>query len=183
MKNTIIYSVLFIAAFIGTTFGIYTFSNKYVDMFKFDFRDKAAFEKAMQDSLAAAIHADSLAVSDSLKLVHADSTKLITQNDTTENKVDSTKIFEFEQKLSEKDKEIESLKKRMNEKSNGKYQDWLKKTIKLYEAMEANKAAEYIKSMPEDEARDIIYSMKQKKAAEILSNLEIETVQRLTKAQ
>ncbi|MBK7104444.1 MAG: hypothetical protein IPH62_04080 [Ignavibacteriae bacterium] len=182
MKNTIIYSVLFIAAFIGTTFGIYTFSNKYVDMFKLDFRDRSAFEKVIQDSLAK-VSADSLAVSDSLHIGIPDSTKHIAQNESADVKIDSTKINEYEQKLSEKDKEIESLKNRMNEKSSGKYQDWLKKTIKLYEAMESNKAAEYIKSMPEDEARDIIYSMKQKKAAEILSNLEIETVQRLTKAQ
>ncbi len=181
MKNTIIYSVLFISAFIGTTFGIYTFNNKYVDMFKFDLRDKAAFEKALQDSLAA-LHADSLTVSDSLNITNADSIMHLSHGDSSTVKIDSSKI-KFEQKLAEKDKEIESLKNRMNEKSGGKYQDWLKKTIKLYEAMEANKAAEYIKSLPEDEARDIIYSMKQKKAAEILSNLENETVQRLTRAQ
>ncbi|MBK8945016.1 MAG: hypothetical protein IPM32_07040 [Ignavibacteriae bacterium] len=182
MKNIIIYSVLFISAFIGTTIGIYTFNNKYVDLFKFDFRDKAAFEKALQDSLAT-LHADSLAVSDSVHLSNSDSLKhLSNSNNNSDSEIDSTKIL-YEQKLAEKDKEIENLKNKMNEKSGGKYQDWLKKTIKLYEAMEANKAAEYIKSMPEDEARDIIYSMKQKKAAEILSNLENETVQRLTRAQ
>ncbi|MCB0753009.1 MAG: hypothetical protein KDC52_16170, partial [Ignavibacteriae bacterium] len=72
---------------------------------------------------------------------------------------------------------------KVKEKEDEKYAEWLKNTIKLYEAMESTKAAQFIKAMPENEARDLIYSMKKKKAAEVLSYLSAETVNRLTRAQ
>jgi len=49
--------------------------------------------------------------------------------------------------------------------------------------MNTAKAGALLNSLPEKEARELIYSMKKKKAAEILSNLNTETVKRLTRAK
>ncbi|MCB0750428.1 MAG: hypothetical protein KDC52_03020, partial [Ignavibacteriae bacterium] len=81
------------------------------------------------------------------------------------------------------DKQIENLRNRLEQQNDGKYDEWLKSTIKLYEEMAVNKAGELLKTLPEEEARDLIYAMKKKKAAEILSSLDTETVKKLTRAQ
>jgi flagellar motility protein MotE (MotC chaperone) len=185
LKNIIIYAVIFLLAFAATSYEIYTLNNKYVNVFKFDFRDKVAFEKKLADSLAVLsvdstniVHGDSLAVADSLT-----SEKKMLQTSTIESDSIKNELNDVKQKLSQKDKEIEELKNQLNGTQDIKYQDWLKNTIKIYEEMESNKAAQLIQGIPENQARDIIYSMKKKKAAEILSYLENGTVQRLTKAK
>ena len=189
MKNIIIYAVIFVAAFAVTTLGIYMLNNKYADIFRFNFGDRATFEKKMADSMAklseeniTLTQNDSLAF-DSLKSNNKLSKPkmLIAFKDSITNV--EAELNNAQQKLSLKDQEIEELKSQLEEKENAKYQDWLKNTIKLYEEMESNKAAQLLQGMPDKQARDLIYSMKKKKAAEILSYLEVGTVQRLTKAK
>ena len=189
MKNIIIYSVIFIAAFAATTFGIYTLNNKYADVFKFDFRDRSSVEKMIAKSLVK-VSTDSIAVAqnDSLVTDSLIKNKTVSKVKTIETFKDTiasvkAELNSAEQKLSIKDQEIKKLKSQLEEKENIKYQDWLKNTIKLYEEMESNKAAQLLQGIPENQARDIIYTMKKKKAAEILSYLEVGTVQRLTKAK
>lgn len=189
MKNIIIYSVIFIAAFAATTFGIYTLNNNYVDVFKFDFRDRAKFQKIVADSLAKTSADNSVITqNDNLIVDSLKSNKTLTTTKTIDAFKDTIANVKSElkitrQKLSVRDQKIEELKSQLEEKENIKYQDWLKNTIKLYEEMESDKAAQLLHSIPEKQARDIIYSMKKKKAAEILSYLEVGTVQRLTKAK
>lgn len=178
MKNIIIYAVIFIIAFVATTFTVFTYNSKYENMFEFDFRGKA--EVALADSLAAL---DSLAISDSLHVpevdVHAEKAKEY-EEQYTETKVELDKTST---KLSNKEQELEHLKTQIEEKKTAEHEAWLKSTIKLYEAMELGKAGQLLKSLPEHEARELIYSMKNKKAAAILSNLDTETVKRLTRAK
>ena len=189
MKNIIIYAVVFIAAFAATSFGIYTLNNKYVDVFNLDFRDKVTYEKMKLENLAK-LNTDSLAivqndspVTDSLSVG-----KTMTKDKMIEAFKDTianvkAELNTTQQKLEQKDQEIIELKSKLENEENVKYQDWLKNTIKLYEEMESNKAAQLLQGMPDKQARDLIYSMKKKKAAEILSYLEVGTVQRLTKAK
>ena len=181
MKNIIIYAVIFTLAFIGTTVGVYIFNGKYANMFEFDFRDKAIVEAAIADSLAA-LAADSLAATDSLfveeNLVEEKAKELEQNLNTTQGK-----LSRVERELSKKDMEIKSLRAQLEQKQENDRESWLKSTIKLYESMEAVKAGELLSSLPEDEAREILYSMKNKKAAQILSNLDVSTVKRLTRAK
>lgn len=178
MKNIIIYAVVFIIAFVTTSFAVFTFNSKYANLFEFDFRDKAKVELA--DSLAAL---DSLALSDSLQVpevdLHAEKAKKMEEH-YTETKVELDKTSS---KLTKKEQELEQLKTQIEEKKTEQHEAWLKSTIKLYEAMEVGKAGDLLKSLPEVEARELIYSMKNKKAAAILSNLDTETVKRLTRAK
>lgn len=180
MKNVIVYAVIFISAFIATTYIIYSYNQKYVNLFEFDFRDAASV--AMTDSLAS-VSQDTLVVNDSLKVdieeKEKEKVKEVEKN-LSEAKV---KLDKTSNMLSKKEKEIELLKEQLEVKKVEKHEEWLKSTIKLYEAMDANKAAQLLKALPENEARELIYSMKNKKAAEILSSLDTETIKRLTRAQ
>ena len=82
-----------------------------------------------------------------------------------------------------KKRRLNSLKDQLEKESATEHEEWLKSTIKLYEAMETKKAADLLATLPENQAREIIYSMKNKKAAEILSGLDTETIKRLTRLQ
>lgn len=179
MKNTLLYAFIFIAAFVGTSLGIYTLNNKYANLFQFDFRDAA--KVAIADSIASAIGSDSVAVADTVNAKTVLKEKVAQYK---ENLSDVKKeLTETAQELSQKEKEIELLRKQLENKQDVEHDEWFKSTLKLYEAMEVNKARELIKKLPEDDARAIVYSMKKKKAAEILSSLDIETVKRLTRAK
>lgn len=180
MKNIIIYALIFLLAFIGTTYLIYDFNNKYVNMFEFDFRETAAIEAAIADSLAA-IEADSLAALDSLHLNEEEAPKteeIVSDLESTKGKLNKVSV-----ELSKKDKEIEQLKSKLEIEHKAEHEQWLKATVKLYEEMQASKAAEILSKIPDIEAREIIYSMKKKKAAEVLSQLSTETIKRLTRAK
>jgi flagellar motility protein MotE (MotC chaperone) len=180
VKNILIYVVIFGLAFAGTSIGVYIFNNKYANMFELDFRNRAVVEAAFADSLAA-LAADSLAHSDSLQVVDYSlekKTKELKEN------LHSAKgqLTKIENELDLKDSEIERLKQQLDEKQKTDHEEWLKSTIKLYEAMDAIKAGELLGALPDNEAREILYSMKNKKAAEILSSLDVNTVKRLTRA-
>ncbi len=178
MKNVIVYAVIFVSAFIATTYFIYTYNQKFVNMFEFDLRDASTV--AMIDSIAI-VSQDTLTVNDSLKET---SNKNVKVKEVEKNLTDAKiKLNKTSNMLSQKEKEIEILKEQLEVKKVKKHEEWLKSTIKLYEAMEATKAAQLLKALPENEARELIYSMKNKKAAEILSSLDTETIKRLTRAQ
>ena len=178
MKNTILYSVIFIFAFAVTSFLLYSYNKKYVNIFGFDFRDAA--EVAIADNLASIAQEDTL-IEDS---TNTDNSLLEInselQQDYTEAKM---KLDQTARELTQKEKEIEELKNKLAVSHNAKHEEWLSSTVKLYESMETRKAGELLRTMPEKEARELIYSMKKKKAAEILSNLDTETVKRLTRAK
>ncbi len=181
MKNTIVYAMTFIIAFLGTTAVIYILNNKFANIFALDFRDAKTIEVIMADSLAS-IDSTDVMISDSLFLAE---NLFQEEKEELEKSLNDTKseLTKAEQELSIKEKKIEQLKNQLEEEKTTEYAEWLKSTIKLYEAMETNKAADLLAKLPENEAREIIYSMKNKKAAEILSGLNTETVKRLTRSQ
>jgi flagellar motility protein MotE (MotC chaperone) len=90
-------------------------------------------------------------------------------------------------KESERQAIADSLKKIemavLAERQDSTYKSWLKKTVILYEAMDAKKAAKIILTYSDNIAKDIVYSMKKKKAAEILAQLNPETVNRITRVK
>ena len=181
MKNTIVYVLTFIIAFLGTTALIYTLNNKFANMFVFDFRDAETVKSEIADSLAAADSVDVI-ISDSLFLTENLFQEEKEELEKTLN-VTKNELSKAEQELSEKEKKIEQLKNQLEKEKATEHEEWLKSTVKLYEAMETKKAADLLATLPENQAREIIYSMKNKKAAEILSGLDTETIKRLTRLQ
>jgi len=182
VKNTIIYAVAFLLAFVGTTTGLYIFNSKYANIFEFDFRDPAVVEAEIADSLAV-LESDSLVVSETT-IDEINTANLTKQKELEDNlKITKKELGKVEQQLTNKDKQIEQLKMQLKQQQDTEHEEWLKSTIKLYESMNTAKAGALLNSLPEKEARELIYSMKKKKAAEILSNLNTETVKRLTRAK
>ena len=177
MKNVILYALIFIVVFAATTAGIYTYNNKYVNMFEFDFRD--ASKVALADSLA--LKEENADLTDSLLVENIHVEKVEDFKD--EYKETKVELNKTSNELSKKEKELETLKKQLEVKKSEEHDEWLKSTIKLYEEMETSRAGQLLKTIPENDAREIVYSMKKKKAAEILSNLDTETVKRLTRAK
>jgi len=178
LKNVIIYAVIFIGAFVVTSYFVYTYNEKYVNLFELDLRDAA--KVALADSLAQ-IKSETLATSDSAIVMK----KPVEKNKEVEKDLKETKmkLNKTSNILSQKEKELEILKEKLEVRNVEEHEKWLKSTIKLYEAMEPTKAAQLLKALPEHEARELIYSMKNKKAAEILSSLDTETIKRLTRAK
>jgi flagellar motility protein MotE (MotC chaperone) len=73
----------------------------------------------------------------------------------------------------------ETLDKMSVAKKDTTYQKWIKKTGKLYESMDAKKAAKIILGYSDNIARDLLLSMRKKKAAEILSEIKPEIASRI----
>lgn len=180
VKNTIIYALIFILAFAATTAGIYTLNNKFADIFAFDFREATEVQALVADSLAAL---DSLHIENSDSIFLAEDKEILKTEELKENlTLTKGKLSKVEEELNKKEKKIEQLSSQLEKEKTVEREEWLKSTVKLYEAMETAKAGDLLAKLPENEAREIIYSMKNKKAAEILSGLDTETVKRLTRS-
>jgi flagellar motility protein MotE (MotC chaperone) len=180
VKTTITYALVFVFAFIGTSAVIYVLNDKFVNIFEFDFRDASIMEDAtMYQSIA---NGDSLITVDSLFV--EDGTEVFDDDYNSENsksKQQKGDIVEVKEEITKQKEKIKKLEEKFTAKEKEEHKSWLKSTIKMYEAMQAEKASQLLASIPDKDAREILYSMKKKKAAEILSNLPTETVIRLTR--
>lgn len=88
-----------------------------------------------------------------------------------------------EKELVYREREITRLKKQLEHKRDSSYDAWVKQTVKLYEGMDAKKAAKILLNYSDNVAKDIVFKMKKKKASEILECLKPEEVVKLTGAQ
>ncbi len=182
MKTTLTYALVFTFAFIGTSAIIYVLNDKFVNIFAFDFRDASILEDAtMYQAIA---NGDSLITVDSL-FVEDGTETFDDESDSGNNKQQNKKneIAEVKEEVIKQKEKIKQLENKFNAEEEKEHKSWLKSTIKMYEAMQADKAAQLIASIPDKDAREILYAMKKKKAAEILSKLSTETVIRLTRAR
>ena len=179
MKSTIIYVLVFALAFAGTSSAIYVLNQKYVNIFGFDFREASLIQDAM--AYQALMNGDELITVDSLFVEQSNT--LGEEDLKVTKKVSDEPSAEEKQKLKKQNEKLERLGKEALAKKAASRKSWLKSTIKMYEAMQADKAAKLLASIPDKDARDILYSMKKKKAAGILSSLNKETVIRLTRAE
>jgi len=183
VKTTITYALVFVFAFIGTSAIIYVLNDKFVNIFRFDFRDASILEDAT--TFQAIAGGDSLITVDSLFV--EDATDAYNDVEPEENskteKKQKSDIAKVKEEITKQKQKIKQLENKFSAKEKEEHKKWLKSTIKMYEAMRSNKAAQLLASIPDKEAREILYSMKKKKAAEVLSNLPTETVIRLTRAK
>ncbi len=93
------------------------------------------------------------------------------------------KLKNEKEKLLENQKTIKEDKNLQVPNDQQKYKEWIKNTVKLYEAMDTKKAAKIIQNYSDNIARDIIFSMKKKKAAEIIAELKPEIANRIISLQ
>lgn len=205
MKNTIIYSVVFLQAFLLVTGAILFLNSYFADMFHFNFmaaKDLPKKHVVKMTQLDSAIVKDlKSTLLDSLKAINKQTNMLQYANKTVHDSliidslskfiseiVKDVKIKPTAEKKSAADGKKDSAvtasaEKVLAIKPDSSYLAWKKQTAALYELMEPKKAAKIIQNFSDNIARDILYTMKKKKAAEILAQLNPETANRITKAQ
>jgi flagellar motility protein MotE (MotC chaperone) len=121
---------------------------------------KEKIELTIRDS-----YEDSLA---SIKSKQIDSNGLMLD----ESILDSIEILKenlrrLERQKEEQIQEKNALKEELTKKEE--YDDWVKRTSSLYEAMEPERVAKIITKYSDNVARDLLYKMKKKKTVEILA--------------
>lgn len=206
MKNTIIYIVTFIQAFILITVAFVFLNSYFVDVFHLNF---ALVKNMPKKKITKMTPLDSTIVKE-LKTTLLDSLKSFNKQNNLAplaHRVvnDSLIIDSLHKYIAQIVKEVKPAPEKLekNKKKNAAdstlaasitaktqavkpdstYLSWKKQTAALYELMEPKKAAKIIQNFSDNIARDILYTMKKKKAAEILAQLNPETANRITKAQ
>ena len=200
MKTKILYIITFLVAFLLVTGGIIYFNSNYRDIFQFDFTPvkKVINKKVKKNSKIEKISDLKGYFQNEFAHEIFDSLKVFMKNNKIDtvykSKADNTILIDslkaLKKELAKKDVEIKKSNidekmsvKEAKSKSDSVYNVWVKKTSKLYESMDADRAAKIIESYSDSVARDIIYSMRQKKAAEILAQFNPATANRITRAK
>lgn len=198
MKNKIVYIIVFSTAFLGVT-GLLIFLNtQFNNIFKFDFsKPRTVNERSIKLAEKDYTQVEDFIknefkqeVIDSLKKIYVTTKtdtvyKVVLKDPTLQESLADAKVnfSKMADDLKNQKKKIETLETNLNAKQDSVYKDWIKSTVKLFEAMDSRKAAKIITEYSDNVARDIIYSMKKKKAAEILTQLDPQTVIQLTGKQ
>ncbi|MDP2301434.1 MAG: hypothetical protein Q8N03_03290 [Ignavibacteria bacterium] len=195
MKNTLIYILTFVAAFILVSWGLIFLNTTYENIFAFNFSPR---------STAVPIDSVKVKTPPKQKLVLKARAKLVKPvTDTTTVVIkpqDSVKVEKSREEilvdslntltklLTEKSKDLKENKKGtakteppsdFSNKKDSTYNVWLKNTSGLFEAMDSKKAAKIIQNYSDNVARDILYSMKKKKSAQIIAELSPEVANRI----
>jgi len=185
VKNTIVYSIIFLFAFGLVTGALFYFNGKFNSMFEFDFSPPKLEQTKLKPGAAVAdsLKSDSTKVMPDSSAVHSDSTAnhLLpnnavaavnsTEKSTSKSKTEVTPITENPM--------VPKTNMRTVVNRDSIYKSWVAETVKLYEVMDSKKAAKVIMGYSDNIARDIILKMKKKKAAEILAELKPEVVTRI----
>ena len=205
MKQKIIYIFAFLVAFLATTGGIIYLNNNYTDIFKLNFKPivKEKKNSSLNANLNNNVSLKDLKsviqtefknyLLDSLRNVYKDQhhkalAEVAQKDSSLSDSLKSLKqvIKKIDRQLAKQEANNQNVKAaevKEKVKKDSAYIKWTHQTAKLYEAMDAKKAAKIIQSYSDNVARDILYSMRQKKAAEILSELNPQTANRITQAK
>lgn len=199
MKDKLIYVLILLIAFFMVTGAMYYGASTYKNIFALDFTPvDSGPEPAAKDSSVTAL---AQKTETPAKPALPDSSIVMNQTgsvpvDTADLKISASTISDNTNILAE---QINKLKEQVNllsEKSvpannpenlslpiksvnDSVYNNWVKNSVKLYEAMDSKKAAKIIQGYNDNIARDIIYSMKKKKAAEIIAEFKPELANRI----
>ncbi|MBX2975349.1 MAG: hypothetical protein KF721_04390 [Ignavibacteriaceae bacterium] len=192
MKNTLVYLLVFVSAFILVTWGLIFLNNSYQNIFHFDFSpitypDSTSLVNAKTDP-----NAKTNNFRDSALVAAGDSTYLFAEDtvlteEKSLNQILLDSLNTLQQLLAEKSKSPKDLKKQpeksepvdFSNKKDSAYNVWVKNTSGLYESMDPKKAAKIISNYSDNVARDILYSMKKKNAAQIIAELSPEIANRI----
>lgn len=194
MKTKIIYTLIFIGAFILTTAVLVFLNTQFNNIFKFDF--SAPEQTITQEPRLTSTGQDQQVKTDSTnslitKNVKNNDTKIL-EDDRLKDEMESNQ--KLQDSLSTLLKVIDEMKQQetkpveqvvnntieeVSETEKAGYEDWVKKTSNLYASMDSKKAAKIIQNYSDNIARDILYSMNRKKAAEILAEFKPEIATRI----
>lgn len=192
MKDKIIAGSVYAVTFLLVTAVIAFANGMFRNIFKFDLRApigqtvlhsgmnmediyklKEKIELTIRDS-----YEDSLAA---IKLKNTLDTSGLMLDESILDSIDILRanLKKMESQKAQQILEKNALKEELTKKEE--YEDWVKRTSSLYEAMEPERVAKIITKYSDNVARDLLYRMKKKKTVEILASLNPETVIRLTK--
>ncbi len=200
MKEKIIYGGIFGGAFLFVTVVIIFLNSIYNNIFHFDFSpSRSLLQQNMQTNQSglvintAALNQVKQEFMDSLKTFRSfmknDSNYFGVKMDSTI--YDSLKSLHVKlvniEKMNQKKIDTLGNKKKTNDSLSAianakKLEEWAKQTAKMYESMDAKKAAKIISSYSDNESREILFRMNKKKAAKILAELNPEIAKRITRA-
>ncbi len=197
MKPIIIYAVIFILAFILTSFGIIQLNSKFNNIFKFDFSPKSSLviktdKSNLSDSTKVKTTAQEPPIeqkTENIKEPAVENNPQVDSVSTTAKEIDkSSETLSAKNSNNNPIKETATANAINNNSSDEKinvvpalqtvskvdssYLLWEKKTAKVYESMDPKKAAKIIQNFSDNMARDIIYAMKKNKAADVLGELD-----------
>ncbi len=197
MKEKTIYIGAFVIAFIFVSSAIIYVNTLFRNIFKFDFSPvgQVTYSSQQQQTMPAAAQnppaqtdqqkTDSMKVaallSDSLKNqqpVKLDTASTVALKDTNAIKKVQN-VVNTQKTMNEAEAINNPVAKTSTTKPDTTYSKWIKKTGKLYESMDAKKAAKIILGYSDNIARDLLLSMRKKKAAEILSEIKPEIASRI----
>lgn len=188
MKNKVIYIFIFTVAFVFTTGAIVYFNSIYKNIFQFNFTSASIPDpvkgKDSTMTMNASVKAnvpDTVKTVDSLSAANVKNATPVAN--TVKNVQNIIKPAENKASVTKTQATVQPTVNNTPTKPDTNYINWMKQTAKLYENMDAKKAAKIIQSYSDNIARDIIYSMKQKKAAEILSEINPDAANRITRAK
>ncbi|MBU1101683.1 MAG: hypothetical protein KKA84_14885 [Bacteroidetes bacterium] len=199
--NKLAYGIAFLFTFLIVTGVLLHLNNYYVNVWAMDFTAEASdhkdidmatnvqnldyskIEKMIKKELNAGL-VDTLRNFSSTARVDTVYTKYVMDG----KLLDSMQTLQKEIAVSiKKNQELVEKKTALSDKElqdqNAEYLEWIKKTAKLYEAMDSGKAAKIITKYSDSVARDILYKMKQRKAAEVLAALNPEVANRITRVE
>jgi len=192
VKNLIIYGVIFLLAFALVTGALFFLNSQYKNIFAFDFtpethqpakKDKKPLDVAKVDSLktdSTAVVKDSLEVAPDSTVKTQPVTKPVEEKaKTIIAEAKPTQKKQIEQVPVTEDPTIPKTNFKQTASKDSIYKNWVKETVKLYEAMDSKKVAKVILGYSDNIARDLILRMRKKKAAEVLSEFKPEVVTRL----
>jgi flagellar motility protein MotE (MotC chaperone) len=192
VKEKIIGISVYMVAFVLVTVMLVFLNGQYRNIFQFDFSHPIGEELLNTGAKLESLSKFKKNVETVVRNEYKDSLKVIKATTTFEaNKsdsilLDSINVLKNTLARLEKQREVQQIEKVTNPdttKHNVKYEQWLKNTTSLYEAMDASQAAKIITKYSDNVARDIIYSMKKKKAVQILASLKPDVVNRLIKVE
>ena len=192
MKNLIIYGVIFLLAFALVTGALFFLNSQYKNIFAFDFtpethqpakKDKKPADIAKVDPLktdSTAVVKDSLAVAPDSTIKTQPVAKPVEEKaKTIIAEAKPTQKKQVEQVPVTEDPMVPKTNFKQTASKDSIYKNWVRETVKLYEAMDSKKVAKVILGYSDNIARDLILRMRKKKAAEVLSEFKPEVVTRL----
>jgi flagellar motility protein MotE (MotC chaperone) len=195
MKNTLIYVLAFVSAFIVVTWALIFLNNSYENIFAFNFTPRSATPaKDTTQIKMPALLKPRKKVLPLLQKPAPDTTAVIAKTNDSVEAVKSREVMlldslnSLEKLLIEKSKNPKDIKKVLTKsespadfsnKKDSSYNVWLKNTSGLFEVMDSKKAAKIIQNYSDNVARDILYSMKKKNAAQIIAELSPEVANRI----
>ncbi len=195
MKDKIIAGSVYAVTFLLVTVVIAFVNGMYRNIFKFDFREPIGQTVLESDMELEDIFKLKEKIELTIRKGYKDSLETVKKTniaiDSKGLMIDES-ILDSIEILKAKLRNLESQKQRQIQEKNAlkeeltkkeEYEDWVKRTSSLYEAMEPERVAKIITKYSDNVARDLLYRMKKKKTVEILASLNPETVIRLTKEQ